>query len=75
MARVNVYLPDDLAAQAKAAGLNLSSMTQEAVRQALAQHSTDAWLDELTHPGRQVHHDVAMAALDTSRDELTTRHG
>lgn len=32
MARLNVYLPDDLAAQAKAAGLNLSAVTQEAVK-------------------------------------------
>jgi post-segregation antitoxin (ccd killing protein) len=45
--RVNVYLPDQLAADAKKAGLNLSAVTQEAVRSALAARSTDAWLDIL----------------------------
>ena len=35
MARVNVYLPDELASGARDAGLNVSALTQEAVRQAL----------------------------------------
>ncbi|MGJ7440554.1 type II toxin-antitoxin system CcdA family antitoxin [Aquipuribacter sp. MA13-6] len=39
-----MYLPDELAAEAKAAGLNLSAVTQEAVRRSLAQRSTDTWL-------------------------------
>ncbi len=30
MARVNVYVPDELAEKAKVAGLNVSSLTQEA---------------------------------------------
>lgn len=42
--RLNVYLPDDLAAEAKNVGLNLSAVTQEAVRRTLASRSTDAWL-------------------------------
>ena len=48
MARVNVYLPDDLAADAKAAGLNVSNLTQEALRSALAAKQLDSWLDEVT---------------------------
>ena len=35
MARVNVYLPDDLAAEVRASGLNVSQVTQEALRAAL----------------------------------------
>lgn len=47
MARVNVYLPDDLAAEAKAAGLNVSNLTQEALRSALAASRVDGWLDDV----------------------------
>ena len=73
--RVNVYLPDDLAREAKKAGLNLSAVTQEAVRQVLAARSTDAWLATLTtSPSAQVPHDRALEALDVARDE-PTRHG
>ena len=32
MARVNVYLPDDLAAKARAADLNVSRLTQAAIQ-------------------------------------------
>jgi post-segregation antitoxin (ccd killing protein) len=35
VARVNVYLPDDLAQRAKAAGLSISAVTQNALRSAL----------------------------------------
>lgn len=34
MARVNVYLPDGLAAASRAAGLNVSRITQDALRAA-----------------------------------------
>ena len=44
MARVNVYLPDDLAAQAKAAGLNVSGLTQEAIESALAALGLTGWI-------------------------------
>jgi post-segregation antitoxin (ccd killing protein) len=73
---LNVYLPDDLAAQAKAAGLNLSAVTQEAVRQRLAARSTDAWLTSLPHRSAEpVSHEAALAALDAAREEAPTRHG
>ncbi len=35
MAQVTVYLPDDLREQAKAAGLNISGLAQEAIRRQL----------------------------------------
>ena len=44
MARVNVYLPDDLAAEAKEAGLNVSNLTQKALRSTLAGIRVDEWL-------------------------------
>lgn len=74
--RLNVYLPDDLAAEAKKAGLNLSAVTQEAVRRTLALRSTDAWLAALsTTSSARVPHDRALEALDAARDEPPTRHG
>jgi post-segregation antitoxin (ccd killing protein) len=74
---LNVYLPDDLAAEAKNAGLNLSAVTQEAVRRTLASRSTDAWLAALTATtsSERVPHDRAMDAFDAARDEAPTRHG
>ncbi len=77
VARVNVYLPDELAAAAKKAGLNLSALTQEAVRRALAQRSTDTWLAKVatTASTQHVPHDRALDALDAERDEAPARHG
>ena len=76
MARLNVYLPDELAAQAKVAGLNLSAVTQEAVRRSLSGRSTDAWLQTVAaRAPRRVDHDAGIAALDAVREEPTTRHG
>jgi hypothetical protein len=84
MARLNVYLPDELAAAAKASSLNLSAVTQEAVRRCLDARSTDAWLSTLHRaprhrvtgsPGHRVTHDSMVDALDTVREEPATRHG
>ncbi len=71
MARVNVYLPDELARQAREAGLNVSKLTQEALRRALAVLRTDDWLDGLSRlrPTGVSHHEV-QAAVDAARDEL-----
>lgn len=76
VARLNVYLPDELAAQAKEAGVNLSAVTQEAVRQTLAARSTDSWLSTLEAASSDpVSHSRALDALDAARDEPPTRHG
>ena len=45
VSRLNVYVSDDLAAEARAAGLNISSLTQDALRGALAAKRVDEWLD------------------------------
>lgn len=75
--RLNVYLPDELAAQAKEAGLNLSAVTQEAVRRSLAQRSTDTWLAAVPNPSAvsRVSHARGLDALDAARDEAPTHHG
>jgi post-segregation antitoxin (ccd killing protein) len=71
MARVNVYLPDDLAERAKAAGVSISALTQDALRSALAASDTDRWLDRLDGmPSHEVPHDTVLGALDDVRDEF-----
>lgn len=76
MARLNVYLPDELAAEAKEAGLSLSAVTQEAVRRSLGARSTDAWLATLRPaPPHQVTHDSVLDAFDAVPEEPPTRHG
>jgi len=71
MARVNIYLPEDLAREAKAAALNISKITQEALRAELASHRVAAWLDGIASlPPTGITHEQAMAALREARAEL-----
>lgn len=69
MSRVNVYLPDDLADAARAAGLNVSAIAQEALRERLQATGTTAWLAGLPLLAeRGLTHDRVVAALDEVRD-------
>jgi post-segregation antitoxin (ccd killing protein) len=71
MARVNVYLPDDLAREARAAGLNISRVTQAALSETLEHNETDRWLDRLAHlPRAQIAHRSVIQAIDVARAEL-----
>jgi post-segregation antitoxin (ccd killing protein) len=71
MARVNVYLPDELAREARAAGLNISKVAQEALSDTLAHRETDRWLDRLDRlPSANVSHAGVIDALDEARMEL-----
>jgi len=71
MARVNIYLPNDLAEEAKAAGLNISGIAQDALRAELAAHRVGAWLDGVAAlPPTGITHEEAMAALREARAEL-----
>jgi hypothetical protein len=71
MARVNVYLPDNLAREAKSAGLNISSVAQEALTRKLAHNETDRWLDELDRlPGVEIAHERVLEAVVAARAEL-----
>jgi post-segregation antitoxin (ccd killing protein) len=71
MARINVYVPDELAARSREAGLNVSALTQQAIAAALAVEQTDAWLAALD-PRRatQVAVEDVLAALDDVRDDF-----
>ncbi len=71
MSRVNVYLPDELAEEAKAAGLNISSLTQQAIRSSLAAQNLSRWQErvaELSSPG--ISHDKVLEAVKSAKDEL-----
>ncbi len=71
IARVNVYLPDDLAERARSAGVNVSSVAQDAIRGALASIEADGWLDRLELlPRAEVAHEAVITALDEARDEF-----
>jgi len=71
MARINVYLPDELARQARDADLNVSSLTQAALRSALAARRTNQWLDSLESlPRLRVSRRAAIAAVHEAREEL-----
>lgn len=72
MARLNVYLPDDLADRARAAHLNVSALTQAAVETALAKQATSAWLRQVAahRPAAStITHNDVLAVLDAVRDE------
>ncbi len=74
MARVNIYLPDELAARVRVAGLNVSGIAQEALKDALAAESTNRWLDRLEQlPRSEVSHERVIEAIDDARDELGAR--
>jgi hypothetical protein len=76
MARVNVYLPDEMANQARAAGLNISRLTQEAVNGALARSETDLWLQALEHlPAFDIPHERVIEAIEEARTEFGERAG
>jgi post-segregation antitoxin (ccd killing protein) len=76
MARVNVYLPDELAREARAADLNVSGLTQDAVRRALSARRTDAWLDGLIEVKRTgVAIETVLAAVREALDDLETGRG
>lgn len=70
MARLNVYIPDELAERAKLADLNISALAQAAIADELQRRATDAWLASLPQPRSTVSHDTVMNALDDARAEL-----
>lgn len=71
MSRVNVYIPDELAAEAKAAGLNISNLTQKAIRSALAADSLKAWRDKVSKlDATGVDHESVLVAVREAKDEL-----
>ena len=71
MARVNVYLPDDLADAARAADLNISSLTQDAIRRELRQSEIEDWIQTVSRLARpRVGHAAVQQAIDAAREEF-----
>lgn len=71
MARLNVYLPDELADRARAAGLNVSAVTRSALEAELAGKAASGWLERLAAlPPTAVQHRDVIAAVAAARDEL-----
>lgn len=70
MARLNVYVPDDLAERARARGLNVSALTQAAISAELENSATDAWLGGLEIRNTDARHDDVLDAIDAARDEF-----
>ena len=71
MARVNVYLPDELAARTRAAGLNVSAVTRAALESELAGSATAEWLAHTAElPPLGVDHGSVLDAIDAAREEL-----
>jgi post-segregation antitoxin (ccd killing protein) len=66
MGRMNIYLPDDLAEEARLAGLNVSRLTQDAIRQALRGERTTQWLRalEARHASGELGVAVDAAAIE-----------
>lgn len=66
MARVNVWLPDEVAVAVRAAGLNLSMVTRVAALRELARQDTERWLRVTAGrrgEGRAVSHETTLGAL------------
>jgi len=70
MARLNVYVPDELAERARARGLNVSALTQAAISAELEHAATDIWLQSLDTATTDARHDDVLAAIDAARDEF-----
>jgi post-segregation antitoxin (ccd killing protein) len=68
MARVNVYLPDELAEAAREAGVNVSGITQAALRAELDAMRSSAWLVQVRdRRGPSVARSRIVEALDEVR--------
>jgi hypothetical protein len=71
MARVNVYLPDDLAERAREAELNVSAITQAALANQLAARDMQWWLGSIVaFDPVDVAPDRVRSALDTARADF-----
>lgn len=68
---MSVYLPDDLYAEARAHGLSLSTLAQNAVEQALRAARTDEWVQRVRSRPRRVTREIdTAAALEAAREEF-----
>jgi hypothetical protein len=72
MARVNIYLPDDLARRAREAGLNVSKVAPDAIDGQLRGMDLAQWLADVRDdpPLKEVTHEGVIAAVDDVRAEV-----
>lgn len=71
MARVNVYLPDDLAAETKAAGLNVSRITQDALKRELQSERMSKWIAEVRRlPPVEIDRAIVLDAIQGAKDDI-----
>jgi post-segregation antitoxin (ccd killing protein) len=72
MARVNIYLPDDLAKRAREAGLNVSGVAQAAIEEELKGRALMEWLERVhvRPPLKGVTHAEVIQAIDEAREEF-----
>ncbi|OBG80559.1 antitoxin [Mycobacterium sp. E802] len=70
MARLNVYVPDELADRARSAEVNVSAIVQTALTEELDRRATNTWLDALPPLRGRRSHEAAITALDEARDEF-----
>lgn len=66
---MTVWISDELAEQARAAGVNVSALTQTVLHNELACWATDAWLATLPAP-RGIDRDAAAVALEEARADF-----
>lgn len=65
MALVNVYVPSELMEEARRADLDISGLTQDAIRRALAARRTTEWLEGLAGlPPTGIGHTEVRRAVD-----------
>ncbi len=71
MPHVTVYPPEDLAKAAKEAGLNLSNLTQEAIRSSLAARKLERWQKQVSElPSLGIGHAKVLDAVKSAKDDL-----
>jgi len=72
MARVNVYIPDQLAEQARLANVNVSAITQAALTRQLEVLGFRAWIEQLAQDLEPVilPDDRVQSALDSGREDF-----
>jgi post-segregation antitoxin (ccd killing protein) len=74
VARVNIYLPDDLAAEARAEGLNVSGVCREAIEASLRMLRQKAWLAALQdHEPIEIPLEEIQAAVHGAQADLGLR--
>jgi len=71
MARLNVYVPDELAARARDAGLNVSKLTQEAIESELQGSAMRTWIDRVqaNPPLAEISREEMQTIMDDVRDD------